>query len=203
MANLLQKPASFQNGQLPQAARSYKIIQNGRSGHQFKILRQGGRAADQALEMEVSYPARSNEPPAHYHPLQTEHFTVLEGEMTMRIAGEIRTLQTGDTLMIRPNVSHSMWNDTKARTIMHWTITPALNSEQMFETLAELANSGKTDSDGRPTLIYAAMTFHRFEREFRLTRPAHFIQKAVFGFLTRLGHLLGYRLPAAALPTVT
>ena len=53
-----------------------KVIRNTKSGHTYTLLRTAADTNGTSLEMEVAYPANSAEPPAHYHPFQSERFRV-------------------------------------------------------------------------------------------------------------------------------
>ncbi len=160
-----------------------KMIHNTKTGMVYKLLRTAKDTQGEMLEMEVSYRPDSEEPPAHYHPFQTEHFKVLSGEMTVRVEGQIRVLKAGEQLEVPPQTIHSMWNTSEKPTLMHWVIVPALNSEQFFETLADLANAGKTNEKGVPNLFQIALTMPRFYGVFRMAKPAFWIQKMVFSLL--------------------
>lgn len=127
-----------------------KTIHNSKTGMAYKLLRVGRETEGQLLEMEVTYRPRSDEPPAHYHPLQTEHFKLLSGEMILRLRGELRHMRAGDTVSVPPNTVHSRWNNGERPAVLHWVVTPALDTEQLIETLAALANGGRTDERGVP-----------------------------------------------------
>ncbi len=170
-----------------------RTIRNAVTGHEYRLLRTGRDTGGERLEMEVTYPVSSIKPPMHYHPMQTEHFRVVSGEMTVVMDGQQRVLKTGDTLDIPANKPHAMWNHTDQPAVMHWTVGPALQTEQFFDTLAALANAGKTNPEGAPGLLQAALTMRHFSREFRLTNPPRLVQQVVFALLAPLARLLGYR----------
>merc|ERR1711991_327551 len=46
----------------------------------------------------------------HYHPEITELYHVTKGECEMRLNGEKRTLKKGESVYIKPNVRHKIWN---------------------------------------------------------------------------------------------
>ena len=170
-----------------------RTIRNTVTGHAFRLLRTARDTGGERLEMEVTYPSSSIRPPMHYHPYQTEHFRVLSGEMTVVMDGQPRILKTGDTLEVPPNKHHAMWNHGDQPAVMHWTVTPALQTEQLFDTLAALANGGKTNSEGTPNLLQVSLTMLHFSREFRLSKPPFAVQQLVFRLLSPLARLLGYR----------
>lgn len=195
MANLLQTPVFAPEKSLASDPFIRKTFYNPRSGHHFTIFEEKNEALLQHLAIELVYPAHSKEPPAHYHPAQTEYFTLLKGEMKVRMDGMLQTLKAGDILIVPPARIHSMWNDGETPAVLRWTVSPAFETERLFETLAELARTGKTDQEGRPRLLYSALFFRRFRRELRLAQPSLPVQAVVFGFLAWLACFLGYRLP--------
>lgn len=176
-----------------------KIIENPKSGHRYKLLMTGENTNGERLEMEVSYPADSSEPPGHFHPFQTEYFRILNGEISVRMEDEVRVYHAGESFIVPPKVIHSMWNSSDEETLVHWTVTPALKTAQLFETLATLARLGKTNDKGSPGLLQAALTIPYFSDEIRLTSPPAWLQKLIFGLPAPLARILGYH---PALPVV-
>jgi mannose-6-phosphate isomerase-like protein (cupin superfamily) len=90
----------------------------------------------EALELEAEWTPGSVEPPAHLHPLQDEHFEVLEGELNVVIGGERRVLAAGDVLDIPRGLAHRMWNAADDTARATWRVTPRLKTEEMFRTIA-------------------------------------------------------------------
>lgn len=145
------------------------------------------------LQMQATYGPNSIKPAPHYHPQQEEEFYVVSGAMTVDINGKIQTLQEGQSLHISSNTVHSMWNNSKMETVLLWKVRPALNTEQMLETLAGLASDGKTNKAGIPSLLQAALIGQKFSPVFRLAKPSFMAQKIVFGLLSTVAYLLGYK----------
>lgn len=143
--------------------------------------------------MESIYHAASKEPVAHYHPFQDEDFTVLEGQLTVRINGAVRALKAGDTLHIPKNAVHSMWNASTDKTVVNWKVRPALDTEYLLETGTGLAADGKLSKNGQPPLLQVALLAQRFSSCFRLAKPPFAIQKLLFAALAPVARLRGYR----------
>jgi hypothetical protein len=143
--------------------------------------------------MESIYETNSARPAAHYHPRQEERFLVLEGELMVRVDDVEKILKQGDHLHIARNVVHCMWNQSGRRTVVSWKVMPALNTEYLLETAAGLAQDGLTDKSGRPAILQVAVMMNRFSNVFRLANPPFFIQKIIFGLLTPIAYLSGYR----------
>jgi len=170
-----------------------KLIHNPITGQSIRFLQTAKDTDGQLLEMEATYNTYSNEPAAHYHPLQEENFTVIEGELTVRIDGQIRVLKAGDVLHIPKYEIHSMWNDTDARVKVNWKVAPALETEYFLETATGLAVDGKTNEHGMPKLLQISMMANRFSNIFRLSRPPFIIQKVLFTLLASIAFLQGYK----------
>jgi quercetin dioxygenase-like cupin family protein len=143
------------------------------------------------LEIEVTYGPLSLKPPDHFHPMQTEKFKILSGEMTVRIEDTERIVKEGEVFTIIPNTVHSMWNHSKDKTVVNWSITPALQSERFFETMTVLSN--KTDTNKMLKLLQLAITLHYFSKEFRVAQPSIWVQEIILLLLSWIGWALGYK----------
>lgn len=168
-----------------------KILSNKLTGQDIHFLKTANDTNGELLEMETIYHSRSTEPPMHYHPLQEEYFTILSGELTVRIRGKLQALKAGEQLHIAPNTSHAMWNASNHKTIVHWKVLPALDTENLFETIYGLVNDGKTNNKGIPSLLQMAPTATRFSEVFRLSKPPYLIQKIIFSLLMPFAFISG------------
>lgn len=170
-----------------------KTIRNPLTGQEIRFLQTAADTAGKLLEMESTYAPGSVEPPMHYHPVQTEHFEILAGEMTVKINGAARVLIPGDKLEIPPNTPHAMWNHGSIPATINWQARPALNMEEFFETLMGLAADGKTKPNGMPGILQISMLMKRFSGVIRMIKPAYPVQRVVFGVLSPIARLLGHR----------
>lgn len=170
-----------------------KVIANPVTGQQIKFVQTAKDTGGQLLEMESVYAASSKEPPPHYHPYQAEHFTILEGEMTVRMNGGLTVLKKGDSLHVPPNTIHSMWNDTSSVATVNWKVQPAMNTEYFFENAMGLAKDGKTKADGMPRFLQVVLLASRYSGTFRLAKPPFAVQKILFALLKPIAYLAGYR----------
>jgi quercetin dioxygenase-like cupin family protein len=129
----------------------------------------------------------------HIHPSQEERFEVRAGTLGLRLDGVERVLRAGDAAVIAPGRPHVWWNagDDEVRLIGEFR--PALRTEMFFETFFGLAQDGRTNSKGLPTLLQLAVLIREYPEEIRLARPSAGMQKALFGPLALAGRLLGYR----------
>lgn len=170
-----------------------KFIFNPKTKQEIRFIQTSRETQGRLLEMETTYNMRSPEPPPHYHPRQHEDFRVLEGELTVRIDGQVSVLRSGDTLHIPRNKVHSMWNNTDGRTVVNWKIQPALNTEHFLETAMGLAMEGKVNKRGMPGLLQVALMANKFAGVFRLSKPPYAVQRFLFAALAPFALLYGLR----------
>ena len=170
-----------------------KVIRNIKTGQEIKFLQTSTDTDGNLLEMESVYNSTSIEPPPHYHPRQEELFTVLEGEINVRLNGVVKVLKAGDAFHISANAVHSMWNATSNRTVVNWKVFPALSTEYFLETVMGLTADKKTDSSGRPSLLQVALLANKYAPVYRLPKPSFAVQKIAFALLAPFAYLKGYR----------
>ena len=170
-----------------------KVIANPKTGQTIKFLQTAKETGGRLLEMETTFRAYSREPMAHYHPKQEEFFTIISGELRVRIHGDLKTYVEGDQFHVPRNTVHAMWNASGAAAIVNWKVTPALNTESFFETTIGLASEGKTDEKGMPNILQVALIANKYDNIFRLSRPPYFLQKIIFSILVPVAYVAGYR----------
>ena len=93
-------------------------------------------------EMRATYRPDSALPIAHLHPNQSEHFTVLQGEMWCRVDGVERTLRAGDTIDVPAGSVHQMRNPGAVNAIVTWQTRPALRTAEFHRELAAARQLG-------------------------------------------------------------
>lgn len=170
-----------------------KIIDNKKTGQQIKFIQTADDTGGELLEMESLFQPHSTEPIPHYHPLQEEYFTVLEGKITVRTNGQLRVLKQGDKLQIKKGQVHSMWNPSAQKARVSWKVFPASETEYFLENGIGIANNMKTNKQGMPDLLQIALLAKRFSHVYRIVNPPYFFQKIIFTILAPLSRLAGYR----------
>jgi hypothetical protein len=86
------------------------------------------------LVMEASYDGTGQMPPPHYHPSQTEEFTVIEGKVRAIVDGDEQVYEAGQQFTVPATTTHQMAADGgPART--RWEVRPAMRTAEFFETL--------------------------------------------------------------------
>ena len=167
----------------------HTVIESRRFDERMVFVRTAEETGGELLEMEVRYkPAQSwDDVPYHLHPNQDEQFTVLDGMITVEIAGVRRTYVAGEQFSVPRGTEHAMRNLGTQPVQVRWEVRPALRTQQFFETTFGLADEG--------TLYHPlqfAVIAREYDAEFRLTRlPAP--TRALVPLLALIGRLAGYR----------
>lgn len=129
----------------------------------------------------------------HVHPHQEERFQVLRGTVGFRVGRERVVAGPGQRLTVPAGTAHKFWNagDDEAHFVCE--VRPALQFEQLIETMFSLAADGKTNRKGLPRpLRLAVIARHHFD-DVRLPFPPAALQRLGLALGAPLGRLLGYQ----------
>ena len=129
----------------------------------------------------------------HMHPSITERFTPLEGELTVKLNGQISVLRQGETAVITPGVWHDFWNATSQNVRVRVEITPGERFVHIIETFFGLARLGHTDSKGMPHPLQLALVAREFSDIMVFRTPPAWLQRAIFGAMAPIARWRGYR----------
>jgi quercetin dioxygenase-like cupin family protein len=130
----------------------------------------------------------------HRHPALVERFTVLGGELTVKLAGLTTVLREGKTAVVEPGVWHDWWNasdrhDARVRV----EVTPGERFAHMIETAFGLARLGHTNGKGMPHPLQLALFAREFSDVIEFRSPPPAVQRALFAALTPIARWRGYR----------
>ena len=98
----------------------------------------------------------------HRHPALVERFTVLEGELTVKLDGQTSILREGETAVVEAGVWHDWWNASDRDARVRVEITPGERFAHMIETMFGLARLGHTNAKGMPHPLQLALTAREF-----------------------------------------
>lgn len=163
------------------------------AGEQLTFRQTSQETGGALLELEVVYRPHATPPPPHCHPFQEEHFEVLQGAIHTVIGGQNRTYMPGESFSVPRGVAHAMHNTSAEAGRVLWQTRPALRTEMFFETLWGLAQDGKTNAVGVPSLLQMAVLLEAYAQEFRLARPPYAVQRPLWSLLAAVGRQRGYR----------
>src|SRR5437868_15207347 len=94
------------------------------------------------LELEAEWGASGHRPLPHSHPSQDEHFEVLEGQLSVKLGGEKRVLNVGDTVDVLRGTAHTFWNSGGTTARAKWQVRPAQRTEAVFQGVHNLRAEG-------------------------------------------------------------
>jgi mannose-6-phosphate isomerase-like protein (cupin superfamily) len=130
---------------------------------------------------------------AHVHPRQEETFEVLTGSVKIQIGGQDVVAEPGRTYVVMPGVSHRIVNHTSNEAHLYSTLRPAMRSDELLQTMWELASDGRTNRRGIPNILQAAVSGMYFRGELYLAGPPIWLQDLTFRLFAPIGRRLGYR----------
>ena len=130
---------------------------------------------------------------SHVHPHQTETFEVLSGKLGAKIGRKTVEAVAGGVVVIEPRVSHKWWNAGEDELVFRAEVRPALQFEQLIETMFGLAADGKTNKKGMPNpLRLAVIANHHFD-DVQLPVVPRWMQKAALALGAPIGRSLGFQ----------
>jgi quercetin dioxygenase-like cupin family protein len=136
----------------------------------------------------------------HTHPHQREDFRVESGAIRLRRGSSEETLAPGDECSVDAGVPHSWANVGSSDAHVVVRFTPALRSEDFFETFCDFAQAGKLNKRGLPRnpMVLAAW-LHEYRHE--VGPPSSLQRRALmplFAALAPVGRLVGFKSQARA-----
>jgi hypothetical protein len=129
---------------------------------------------------------------AHIHPSQTERFVVIAGEVGFRKGKEEFVARAGDVVVVEPGTPHKFWNAGDEDARFRCEVRPALQFEQLLETMYSLAADGKTNRKGMPNPLRLAVIAKAHFDDVRLPFPPAWMQRLGLAMGAPVGRLLGY-----------
>jgi quercetin dioxygenase-like cupin family protein len=170
-----------------------EIWENPVTRERATILELPQHNSDRRAVAELTAPAGAGVVGEHRHPGIVELFTVLEGELTLKLDGTTRVLHQGESATIKPNRWHDWWNASDRNAHVCVEVTPGGRFAHMIETLFGLARLGHTDAKGMPDLLQLALFAREFSDVMVLRSPPLPVQRALFGALAPVARWRGYR----------
>jgi quercetin dioxygenase-like cupin family protein len=129
----------------------------------------------------------------HRHPTVVELFTVLEGELTLKVDGRTSVLGEGETATIAAGVWHESWNASDRDALVRVEFTPGGRIIHMIETMWGLARLGHSNAEGMPDSLQLALIAREFSDVLVFRSPPLPVQRALFAALTPIARWRGYR----------
>lgn len=128
----------------------------------------------------------------HVHRSQTERFRVISGTLGFELGREQVTARAGDVIVVEAGTPHKFWNAGLAEAHFVAEVRPALQFEQLLETMYGLAADGKTNRKGMPNPLRLAVIAQAHFDTVQLPFPPQWMQRAGLALGAPLGRLVGY-----------
>ena len=129
---------------------------------------------------------------AHVHPYQEERFEILDGSVGFMLGGKEFVAGPGEKLTVPTGTPHRFWNAGEEEARFVCEVRPALQFEQLIETMFALASDGKTNSRGLPNPLRLAVIANATFDTVRLPFPPAWMQRMGLAMGAPVGRLLGY-----------
>lgn len=170
-----------------------EVWENPVTGERARLLEAPWHNSEGRLVAELTALVGARVVGEHRHPSLVERFTVLEGELTVKLDGETSVLRAGETCEIRPGRWHDWWNAASVDALVRTEVTPGERFSHMIETLWGLARLGHTNQQGMPNPLQLAAFGREFSDVIEFRSPPPLVRKVVGGLLGLIARPLGYR----------
>jgi predicted N-acetyltransferase YhbS/quercetin dioxygenase-like cupin family protein len=129
----------------------------------------------------------------HVHPVSTEAFTCVRGRLAVRHDGRVLDAGPGTRVQVAPGVAHEFWNPTDEEVHLIVEVQPGERLVQLIRQLFLTAQDGRTNADGRPRPLHAALLAREFADTIRFTSPPQPVQRALSALLSPIARATGWR----------
>ena len=143
-----------------------QTLENPITGERFTFTDTAATTDGELLAFDLALRPGGAVPIAHVHPIQSERFEVLEGQMRFRVGLRTRLAGPGDVVEVAPGVIHSFANAGEEEARLHVEVRPALAMEQMLAEVVALAEAGRMTERGMPrNLLDLAVLARKYDQE--------------------------------------
>jgi quercetin dioxygenase-like cupin family protein len=125
--------------------RTGQTIENPVTGERLRFLKTSRDTGGESVVVEVTVQPDGFVAAAHVHPFQSEHFEILDGTVGFKLGREKVELSAGESVVVEPGTPHKFWNAGNDEARFVTVVRPALQFEQLIETMFGLAEDGKTN----------------------------------------------------------
>ena len=145
------------------------------------------------LEFDMQLEPSAGGPPQHVHPKAEERFEVLAGKVQAEIANKTDHFAEEDTFVVPSGVAHRWWNEGKEKAKVRVRLEPATRMGEFLRTWYALAQDGKMNENGLPSIWQLAVTSAEYLDSVHLAQPPLIVQKIMWGTLAPIARLMGYK----------
>lgn len=130
----------------------------------------------------------------HVHPHQREDFRVESGAVDLRVGDRSERVEVGGERSVPPETPHAWGQAGQDEAHVVVRLTPALHSEDFFETFCGLARDGKANRKGLPrNPLQLAVLAQAYRREIAVASNPLRVLIRLMGPLAWIGRRAGFR----------
>jgi mannose-6-phosphate isomerase-like protein (cupin superfamily) len=168
------------------------MLENPITGERLLFRKTSSDTGGEAIVLETFVKPGGFVAAAHVHPHQEERFEVLGGSVGFRLGREELVAGPGERLTVPAGTPHRFWNAGEKEARFACEVRPALQFEQLIETMFALAAEGKTNRKGMPNPLRLAVIANATFDTVRLPFPPAWVQRMGLAIGAPIGRLLGY-----------
>jgi quercetin dioxygenase-like cupin family protein len=168
------------------------VIENPVTGERLLFRKTSWETNGEAVVIETFVKPNGFVAAAHLHPYQEERFQVLRGTVGFRVGREEIVAGPGQRLTVPAGTPHKFWNAGEEEAHFVCEVRPALQFEQLIETMFGLAADGKTNRKGMPNPLRLAVIAQAHFDNVHLPFPPAWMQRMGLALGAPLGRLFGY-----------
>jgi quercetin dioxygenase-like cupin family protein len=145
-----------------------QTLENPVTGERFTFTQTASTTDGELLAFDFALRPGGAVPIPHVHPIQTERFEVIEGQMRFRVGLRKVLAGPGDVVEVAPGVAHSFANAGDEEAKLRVEVRPALAMEEMFAEVIAMAQAGQMNRRGMPRKLRDLATLaRRYDQEAR------------------------------------
>jgi mannose-6-phosphate isomerase-like protein (cupin superfamily) len=168
------------------------MLENPITGERLLFRKTSSDTGGEAIVLETFVKPGGFVAAAHVHPHQEERFEILGGSVGFRLGREELVAGPGERLTVPAGTPHRFWNAGEEEARFACEVRPALQFEQLIETMFALAAEGKTNRKGMPNPLRLAVIANATFDTVRLPFPPAWVQRMGLAIGAPIGRLLGY-----------
>jgi mannose-6-phosphate isomerase-like protein (cupin superfamily) len=127
-----------------------QTLENPVTGERFTFTHTAATTDGELLDFDFALRPAGAVPIPHIHPVQTERFEIVSGQMRFRVGMRTVMAGPGDVVEVAPGVAHSFANAGDEEARLRVEVRPALAMEEMFAEVIAMAQAGRMTKRGLP-----------------------------------------------------
>lgn len=140
-------------------------------------------------QVRFELPPRQGGPPTHFHERFDETFEIIEGELSMVIAGRPLVLRAGERATVRAGTTHSFSNASDARVVFRAIVPQGEGFQRFIRGWYGLAMDGRADRAGPRNPLELAVLIE--QGDLGIPYVPRWIQRSARRVLMRLAEWTG------------